>query len=40
MEQQKTMRKLDKNVAPPWLNSFVNVGKDDGHLRVCTDPKG
>ena len=38
MVQQKTIRKLDKNVAPPWLNSFVNVGKDDGHLRVCIDP--
>ena len=38
MVQQKTIRKLDKNVAPPWLNSFVNVGKEDGHLRVCIDP--
>ena len=38
MESQKTIRKLDKNVAPPWLNSFVNVGKDDGHLRVCINP--
>ena len=38
IKQQKTIRKLDKNVAPPWLNSFVNVGKDDGHLRVCIDP--
>ena len=24
----------------PWLNSFVNVGKDDGRLRVCLNPTG
>ena len=35
MEKQKTITKLDKNQVTEWLNSFVNVSKEDGHLRVC-----
>ena len=40
MEGQGTTTKLDKNTVTPWLNSFVNVGKDDSSLRVCLDPTG
>ena len=40
MEGQGTITKLDKNTVTPWLNSFVNVGKDDNRLRVCLDPTG
>ena len=40
MEGQGTIKKLDKNTVTPWPNSFVNVGKDDGRLRVCLDPTG
>ena len=40
MEGQGTIKKLDKNTVTPWLNSFVNVGKEDNGLRVCLDPTG
>ena len=40
MEGQGTIKKLDKNTVTPWLNSFVNVGTDDGRLRVCLNPTG
>ena len=34
------MTKLDKNEVTEWLNSFVNVDKEDTTLRVCLDPSG
>ena len=38
MEKQKTITRLDKNQVTEWLNSFFNVSKEDGHLKVCLDP--
>ena len=34
------LTKLDKNDVTEWLNSFVNVTKPNGELRVCLDPTG
>ena len=34
------LMKLKANRVTEWLNSFVNVGKDDGKLRVSLDPTG
>ena len=36
--KQKVLTKLDKNEVTEWLNSFVNVDKEDTTLRVCLDP--
>ena len=38
--KQKVLTKLDKNEVTEWLNSFVNVDKEDTSLRVCLDPSG
>ena len=38
--KQKVLTKLDKNEVTEWLNSFVNVDKEDTTLRVCLDPSG
>ena len=38
--KQKVLTKLDKNEVTDWLNSFVNVDKEDTTLRVCLDPSG
>ena len=34
------LTKLDKNEVTEWLNSFLNVTKPNGELRVCLDPTG
>ena len=34
------LTKLNKNQVTEWLNSFVNVNKANGKLRVCLDPTG
>ena len=36
--EKDVLTKLDKNEVTEWLNSFVNVNKTDGELRVCLDP--
>ena len=38
--EKDVLTKLDKNEVTEWLNSFVNVNKTDGKLRVCLDPTG
>ena len=38
--KQDVLTKLDKNGVTEWLNSFVNVDKEDATLRVCLDPSG
>ena len=38
--KQKVLTKLDKNEVTEWLNSFVNVDKEDTSLRVYLDPSG
>ena len=38
--KQKVLTKLDKNEVTEWLNSFVNVDKEDTSLRVSLDPSG
>ena len=38
--KRDVLTKLDKNEVTEWLNSFVNVNKTDGKLRVCLDPTG
>ena len=38
--KKEVLTKLDKNEVTEWLNSFVNVKKPNGHLRVCLDPTG
>ena len=38
--KQKVLTKLYKNEVTEWLNSFVNVDKEDTTLRVCLDPSG
>ena len=40
MEGQGTIKKLDKNTVTSWVDSFFNVGKDGGRLRVCLDLTG
>ena len=40
MVKKDVLTKLDKNEVTEWLNSFVNVTKPNGELRVCLDPTG
>ena len=36
--EKEVLTKLDKNKVTKWLNSFVNMKKPNGQLRVCLDP--
>ena len=40
MVKKGVLTKLDKNEVTEWLNSFINLTKPNGELRVCLDPTG